>query len=122
MGNGEKHGERGIHGERGRLEKRLSLSPSLPQSSPVFLGCFLDLPPALADEVLKKVLATATVRACNLAFRDVVERVKAEAGGDAAKAQEMALHHVVPGVIPEPSGVSGVLRAQEAGCSYILAS
>jgi intracellular sulfur oxidation DsrE/DsrF family protein len=34
----------------------------------------------------------------------------------------MALHHVVPGVIPEPSGVFEVLRAQEAGCSYILAS
>ena len=81
-----------------------------------------DLPPALADEVLKKVLATATVLACNLAFHDVVEQVKGEAGGDAAKAREMALHHVVPGVILQPSGVFGVLRAQEAGCNYILAS
>jgi intracellular sulfur oxidation DsrE/DsrF family protein len=34
----------------------------------------------------------------------------------------MALHHVVPGVILQPSGVFGVLRAQEAGCNYILAS
>lgn len=81
-----------------------------------------DLPPALADEVLKKVLAKATVLACNLAFHDVVEQVKGEAGGDAAKAREMALHHVVPGVILQPSGVFGVLRAQEAGCNYILAS
>lgn len=80
------------------------------------------LSPALADEVLKKVLGTATVLACNLAFHDVVEQVKGEAGGDAAKAREMALHHVVPGVILQPSGVFGVLRAQEAGCNYILAS
>ena len=81
-----------------------------------------DLPPALADEVLKKLLAKATVLACNLAFHDVVEQVKGEAGGDAAKAREMALRHVVPGVILQPSGVFGVLRAQEAGCNYILAS
>lgn len=89
-----------------------------------FLGAtpYGDLPPALADEVLRKVLAKATVLACNLAFHDVVEQVKGEAGGDAAKAREMALHHVVPGVILQPSGVFGVLRAQEAGCNYILAS
>jgi hypothetical protein len=89
-----------------------------------FLGPtpYADLPPALADEVLKKVLAKATVLACNLAFNKVVEQEKGEAGGDAAKAREMALHHVVPGVILQPSGVFGVLRAQEAGCHYILAS
>ena len=78
--------------------------------------------PPLADEVLKNVLATATVLACNLAFQKVVEEVKGEAGGDMARAREMALHHVVPGVILQPSGVFGVLRAQEAGCNYILAS
>lgn len=89
-----------------------------------FLGPtpFADLPPALADEVLKKVLASATVLACNLAFHDVVEAVKAEAGGDADRARAMALRHLVPGVILQPSGVFGVTRAEEAGCHYFLAS
>lgn len=89
-----------------------------------FLGPtpYADLPPQLADEVLKKVLATATVLACNLAFHDVVDKVKNEAGGDAAKARSMALQHVVPGIILQPSGVFGVTRAQEAGCHYFLAS
>ena len=89
-----------------------------------FLGPtpYPDLPPQLADEVLKKVLATATVLACNLAFHDVVDKVKAEAGGDTAKARSMALQHVVPGIILQPSGVFGVTRAQEAGCHYFLAS
>lgn len=89
-----------------------------------FLGPtpFADLPPQIADEVLKKVLASASVLACNLAFKDVVEKVKGEAGGDEAKARSMALHHVVPGIILQPSGVFAVTRAEEAGCHYFLAS
>ena len=67
-------------------------------------------------------LSMATVLACNLALNKVVEQKKGEAGGDAAKAREMALHHVVPGVLLQPSGVFGVLRVQEARCHYILAS
>lgn len=88
-----------------------------------FLGPtpFEGMPP-LANDVLTKVLATATVLACNLAFAKVVEQVKGEAGGDMAKARSMALHHVVPGVILQPSGVFGVTRAEEAGCHYFLAS
>lgn len=89
-----------------------------------FLGPtpFGDIPPALADEVLKKVLARSTVLACNLAFQDVVEQVKKEAGGDLARARSMALRHLVPGIILQPSGVFAVTRAQEAGCHYFLAS
>jgi hypothetical protein len=89
-----------------------------------FLGPtpYSDIPPLLADEALKKVLARATVLACNLAFQDVVERVKEEAGGDLARARSMALHHIVPGIILQPSGVFAVTRAEEAGCRYFLAS
>ncbi len=89
-----------------------------------FLGPtpYTDIPPQIADEVLKKVLATATVLACNLAFHDVVEKMKSEADGDAGRAREMALRHLVPGVILQPSGVFGVTRAEEAGCHYFLAS
>jgi hypothetical protein len=39
---------------------------------------------------------------------------------DQAKAREMALKHVVPGIILQPSGVFATLRAQEAGCQYLL--
>lgn len=79
------------------------------------------LPPE-ADGSLTKVLAAGTVLACNLAFHDVVEKVQTDTKMDAAKAREMALAHIVPGVIMQPSGVFAVTRAQEAGCHYMLAS
>lgn len=89
-----------------------------------FLGPtpYAGIPPAIADNVLTKVLGTATVLACNLAFQDVVEKFKEHTGGDAAKARSMALQHVVPGIVLQPSGVFAVTRAQEAGCQYMLAS
>jgi hypothetical protein len=81
------------------------------------------LPPALADDGLKKVLASGTVLACNLAFTlDVVSKVKTDMKLDDEKAREAALKHVVPGVILQPSGVFATLRAQEAGCQYLLAT
>lgn len=81
------------------------------------------LPPALADDGLTKVLASGTVLACDLAFTlNVLEQVKADSKLDDAKAREMALRHVVPGVILQPSGVFAALRAQEAGCHYLLAT
>ena len=89
-----------------------------------FLGptIYSDLPPAVADNVLTKALARVPVLACNLAFQDVVESVKAEAGGDAARARAMAIRHIVPGVVLQPSGVFAVTRACEAGFTYFLAS
>ncbi len=91
--------------------------------NPFFGPNIIGLPPALADDSLKKVLASATVLACNLAFTlNVVEQVKAQTKLDDAKAREMALAHVIPGVILQPSGVFAVLRAQEAGCQYLLAT
>jgi hypothetical protein len=97
---------------------------TLPITRNPFLGPtpFPDLPPSIADGVLTKVLATSTVLACNLAFQDVVEKVKADHVVDAAKAREMALAHLMPGIIMQPSGVFAVTRAQEAGCQYMLAS
>ena len=81
------------------------------------------LPPALADDGLKKTLASATVLGCNLAFSFlVVPKVAADMKLDDAKAREMALKHIVPGVILQPSGVFATLRAQEAGCHYLLAT
>jgi hypothetical protein len=91
--------------------------------NPFFGPNAFGLPPALADDVLKKCLATTTVLACNVAFSlFVVEKVKADLKLDDAKARETALAHVVPGILLQPSGVFAALRAQEAGCQYLLAT
>jgi hypothetical protein len=34
----------------------------------------------------------------------------------------MAIRHIVPGITLQPSGVFAVTRAEEAGCTYFLAS
>ena len=108
----------------GAITKINDPKTKLPIKRNPFLGPtpFADLPPQVADHVLTKVLGVATVLACNLAFQDVVEKVKGPAGGDEAKARAMALEHLIPGIILQPSGVFAVTRAQEAGCQYLLAS
>jgi len=63
-----------------------------------------------------------TVLACNLAFGDVIARFMKEDKLDGAAAKQRATEHLIPGVILQPSGVFAVLRAQEAGCHYIMAS
>ena len=60
--------------------------------------------------------------ACNLAFGDAVAKFQKEDKLDAAAARQRAIEHLVPGVILQPSGVFAVLRAQEAGCKYMMAS
>lgn len=63
------------------------------------------------------------VLACNLAF---MGRVVSEYGKrddlSADDAYSRAREHILPGVILQPSGVFATLRAQQAGCAYILAS
>lgn len=83
-----------------------------------------DTPPRWAKYNLENFMASGgIVLACDLAFADVVsafqEKEKIKARADARK---RALEHLIPGVILQPSGVFGALRAQEAGCHYILAS
>src|SRR5665213_2554008 len=63
-----------------------------------------------------------TVLACNLAFGDVISRFQKDDKLDTAAARASAIAHLIPGVILQPSGVFAVLRAQEAGCRYIIAS
>lgn len=62
------------------------------------------------------------VLACGLAFADPVGKFKKEDKLDDAGARKRAIEHLIPGVVLQPSGVFAVLRAQEAGCKYILAS
>lgn len=66
--------------------------------------------------------AGGIVLACNLAFGDVVGRYRTKYKNTAEEARKMALPHLVPGVILQPSGVFAALRAQEAGCHYFMAS
>jgi hypothetical protein len=62
------------------------------------------------------------VLACNLAFSEVVARFKKADKATSEAARKTAIDHLIPGVILQPSGVFAVLRAQEAGCNYLLAS
>jgi len=112
------------HHHIGALTKITDPKTKLPiQRNPVLGPNVVGLPPALADDSLRKLLGSASVLACNLAFSlDVVEKVKTDMKLDDAKAREAALKHVIPGVTLQPSGVFAVLRAQEAGCQYLLAS
>lgn len=68
--------------------------------------------------------AGGVVLACNMAFGMVVGRYAERAGGnDYAAARAVALQHLIPGIILQPSGIFAALHAQEAaGCRYILAS
>jgi len=62
------------------------------------------------------------VLGCGLAFEQVVGRLKKADSLSDSTARERAHESLVPGVILQPSGIFATLRAQEAGCKYILAS
>ncbi|MGH8527347.1 MAG: hypothetical protein ACREXY_25015 [Gammaproteobacteria bacterium] len=62
------------------------------------------------------------VLACNLAFRTPVSKYQRADKLSSADARKAALEHVMPGVIMQPSGIFAVLRAQEVGCNYVVAS
>jgi hypothetical protein len=82
-----------------------------------------DTPPAYAHMNLEAFMRDGgTILACNWAFSEMVARFRTAEKLDANQARERALAHVIPGVILQPSGVFATLRAQEAGCQYILAS
>jgi hypothetical protein len=62
------------------------------------------------------------VLACNLAFGQIVYEVGKAEKLEGPDARARALTYLLPGVILQPSGVFGVLRAQAAGCAYIMAT
>lgn len=81
-------------------------------------------PPQFADYNLPAFLASGgIVLACNFAFREsVVGRFKTADKLSDDDARKRAMEHLIPGVILQPSGVFAALRAQQAGCGYLLAS
>lgn len=93
------------------------------KSNPI-LSVPADTPPQWADFTLAKFQQNGgIVLACNVAFGDVVGRYKEKGKlSTNEEARKVALTHLAPGVILQPSGVFGALRAQEAGCHYIIAS
>ena len=82
-----------------------------------------EVPEQFDAVALDKFLARGGVAlACNLALADCVELIKSKDGVSDAEARKQAIAYLVPGVILQPSGVFAVIRAQEAGASYIRAS
>ena len=68
------------------------------------------------------VAAGGIVLGCGWSFNGAVAIIRQVEQLDKAAAETRAKSMLLPGVILQPSGIFAVLRAQEAGCSYILAS
>lgn len=62
------------------------------------------------------------VLACAWAFGGVVWRFKEKGKLEQAAADAQAREHLIPGILLQPNGIFAALRAQEAGCQYVLAS
>ena len=80
--------------------------------------------PKFADMNIPQFLSSGNVvLACHRAFGGVVAHLKkTDKIATDEEAENKAVGFLLPGVILQPSGVFAVLRAQEAGCHYIMAS
>jgi hypothetical protein len=105
-------------------EVKHPITQEITDKNPVLLSSTRNEVPAQFDAVaLDKFLARGgIVLACNLAFADCVELVKSKENLSAEEARKQAIAGIIPGVVLQPSGVFGVIRAQEAGATYIRAS
>lgn len=64
----------------------------------------------------------AIVLACNLAFTGYADQIATRTKQDKEVVREELKAALVPGVMLVPSGVFGVIRAEQAGCAYIRAT
>lgn len=62
------------------------------------------------------------VLGCSWAFNFVVQQYQEKGKLEREAAEAQARAHLLSGVILQPNGIFAALRAQEAGCQYILAS
>lgn len=62
------------------------------------------------------------VLVCGWSFGGAVQSIRKAEKLEKAAAEARAKAMLLPGVILQPNGIFAALRAQEAGCSYILAS
>lgn len=92
--------------------------------NPALLSGDADGVPAPFDQAaLQKQMERGVIAlACNLALDDCVQMVAGKDGISAEEARKIAIDHMVPGVILQPSGVFAAVRCQEAGCSYVKSS
>jgi hypothetical protein len=56
---------------------------------------------------------------CDLATRNFTGRMASAAGADRATVYDEVKANLIPGMILQPTGVYGLHRAQEAGCTMI---
>jgi hypothetical protein len=81
------------------------------------------LPPSMAAGLLPaQIAAGAIVLACNLALNQCAGLIAESDKVSSEEAHKRAVAYLIPGVILQPSGVFAVIRAQEAGASYIMAN
>lgn len=92
--------------------------------NPALLASSRGEQPADFDELaLDRFIARGgIVLACNLALDFLVAGLAKAEGAAPDAVRRDAVASFVPGVILQPSGVFGVIRAQDAGCRYIRAS
>lgn len=77
---------------------------------------------AVANTIPGFIAAGGIVLACGWTFGGAVSQIAARDKIERAAADTKARSMLIPGVILQPNGIFAVLRAQEAGCSYVLAS
>jgi hypothetical protein len=71
------------------------------------------------DAAIDRLLARGTVfGACNVALQGQSKRMAGSAGVTPDEAAKEWAANIIPGITVIPSGVWGVNRAQEAGCTY----
>jgi hypothetical protein len=77
-------------------------------------------PPRLALD--KQIERGAIVLGCNLAFGDVIEGIQRKDKVSVSEARTIAMKHVIPGAIMQPSGIFANVAAQQTGCLFVEAS
>jgi len=91
--------------------------------NPVLLTEKDGIPAAMAGAALpNQIAAGAIVLACAMALQKCIGLIADSEKIPHADAEKRAISYLIPGVILQPSGVFAVIRAQEAGASYIIAS
>lgn len=109
-------------GEKEKVNDIVTHKPA--ERNPVLLNSKEHGSPAAYDDyALDRFMARGgIVLGCSLAFGDMIDRVKTQDKVSDAAAKEKATRMMVPGVILQPSGVFAVIRAQQAGCWYMMGS
>lgn len=62
------------------------------------------------------------VLACNMAFAECVSTVMKQDKLKQSEARAKAIGMLVPGVVLQPSGIFGVVLAQQTGCAFVAAT